>query len=617
MTLLINNQRAVITADTAFDYIAKNPLFDNREDYTLEITLPLRDCLRNRRLFGLQETVPDTFPDEFPARLIEGAFRKTGVLKILSVDRDEIHAQFIEQSLTGTALQEWEERQLSDLNIYLTQAECEAMGTSLPYYDSRTKEVMDSETDAVQSGATRYLAYYHLYMGYIVQRVIRAMGYTADLSAIAGSYLFRHLLCVNPVRRVEYGTGYAYPLHESLPAWTVGKFFDSIETLLAVKTQIDADAGVVSLLPLDSIFLKDEQIQVTPSVKYEAETLDDEQMSYWRDAKVCYSDAGLYGDCQWFVDKMVREGGTYLFTDLEDLNLSLQRSRDADTPIEMRDDLPAYRIMQASSRWFLAAEGQTGNESYGIWRVETLNRLRDNGGEGEEKQIDFRPADIVCCDTADADNVSMPSVASPEPLPVFADGDLTLPYRLLKDEKKDTPVWDTMYIVLCHEQDGSRLLWTHDMVQARARMRQSDVFYYRLTDAGNVRRFCDGEWENDDPKADMEYTRRLMTIDTAWQETFPLITPPCPIPTLCLYDFPELRPTGLAEVTETLPETVRKRLPEFDRTRKYTFYFLYRGMPDTKAVYVIRGRKYICASITVRVTTDGIDELKKGEFYRI
>ena len=60
MTILVNNTPAVLRADIAFDYVAKNSLFDNKDGYTLEITFPLKDCLTNQQIFGVTEAIPDS-----------------------------------------------------------------------------------------------------------------------------------------------------------------------------------------------------------------------------------------------------------------------------------------------------------------------------------------------------------------------------------------------------------------------------------------------------------------------------------------------------------------------------------------------------------------------------
>lgn len=50
---------------------------------------------------------------------------------------------------------------------------------------------------------------------------------------------------------------------------------------------------------------------------------------------------------------------------------------------------------------------------------------------------------------------------------------------------------------------------------------------------------------------------------------------------------------------------------------KYEFSFLSDTMPDVRSVFIIRGKKYLCAQIKTDVNQNGMSQLKKGTFYRI
>ena len=56
---------------------------------------------------------------------------------------------------------------------------------------------------------------------------------------------------------------------------------------------------------------------------------------------------------------------------------------------------------------------------------------------------------------------------------------------------------------------------------------------------------------------------------------------------------------------------------EIDSHRKYEFSFLSDTMPDVRAVFIIRGKKYLCAQIKTDINQNGMSQLKKGTFYRI
>ncbi len=56
---------------------------------------------------------------------------------------------------------------------------------------------------------------------------------------------------------------------------------------------------------------------------------------------------------------------------------------------------------------------------------------------------------------------------------------------------------------------------------------------------------------------------------------------------------------------------------EIESHRKYEFSFLSDTLPDVRAVFIIRGKKYLCAQIKTDINQNGMSQLKKGTFYRI
>ena len=59
------------------------------------------------------------------------------------------------------------------------------------------------------------------------------------------------------------------------------------------------------------------------------------------------------------------------------------------------------------------------------------------------------------------------------------------------------------------------------------------------------------------------------------------------------------------------------RVEEIEATRKYSFSWLGNSIPSPRAVFHIRGKKYLCKKITATFTENGMSQLLKGEFYRL
>ena len=56
---------------------------------------------------------------------------------------------------------------------------------------------------------------------------------------------------------------------------------------------------------------------------------------------------------------------------------------------------------------------------------------------------------------------------------------------------------------------------------------------------------------------------------------------------------------------------------QIDTNKKYEISFLADDLPDVKSVFIIHGKRYLCAEIKAEITTDGMSQLKKGTFYRV
>ncbi|MDE6649512.1 MAG: hypothetical protein K2K45_06255 [Muribaculaceae bacterium] len=61
----------------------------------------------------------------------------------------------------------------------------------------------------------------------------------------------------------------------------------------------------------------------------------------------------------------------------------------------------------------------------------------------------------------------------------------------------------------------------------------------------------------------------------------------------------------------------RRTVHAINSKLKKTFKFLADTIPDSRAVFFIRGKKYLCEKITATFTKNGMSQLLKGIFYPI
>ena len=61
----------------------------------------------------------------------------------------------------------------------------------------------------------------------------------------------------------------------------------------------------------------------------------------------------------------------------------------------------------------------------------------------------------------------------------------------------------------------------------------------------------------------------------------------------------------------------KKPFYELDDTVKYTFSFLADDIPNPRALFYIKGQRYLCEKITATFTENGMSQLLKGVFYKV
>ncbi len=615
MTILVNNTPAVIKKEISFDYIAQNSLFDNKDDYTLQINFPLKDCLANQRIFGCYETVPAEVTPRYNCQIIEGEFRKEGILKVLAVTTHEVQAQFI---VAEGVSAEWEDIRLADLALTAVML---PVPPSVTLYDERTQQTIPSQDEydlmtAEEQQNTRPSR--QVYIRSLIRAVAAALGYAIDDSALQDGYLYSHLLCLNPVYdSVPSGLGPTvryYDLSPALPDWTVKHFFEQVERLFACRVVTDERNATLALVPLTAFYSGNETV-ITPSDGHEVETLDDEQLSYWKDTMLKYADTGDCDNCQWFIDKLEKEGGVQNCDSLSGgfslLNQYLEQDLDENSdPAHTAQTIHDNRLLKAAGRYFLIRESQSGITHY-IYACVPLNMFRDNGADGGEYALDFKPVQWYWLkQTADNDR-RLPVVRTPEPEERFTTGIPTLPCAILANgerDKNDNCI-DALYVALAYRDPltGEFTLWTHDLYETRHTLQPADTCY---SDFAHGHHFLDGE-QTSEMNPDMSFTLSFLPVTDVVPDL------PSPVPSLALYPFPDITAGRIATPDPLSPDAIRRALPLFDRTKKYSFEFLCRGMPDVRSVFVIRGKRYVCRDITARVTADGISLLKKGTFFRL
>ena len=75
--------------------------------------------------------------------------------------------------------------------------------------------------------------------------------------------------------------------------------------------------------------------------------------------------------------------------------------------------------------------------------------------------------------------------------------------------------------------------------------------------------------------------------------------------------------THTLRLNEGLANSMRSVMYKIDDRKKYTFSFLSDTIPNPRALFYIRGQRYVCEKITATFHESGKSQLLKGVFYRV
>lgn len=75
--------------------------------------------------------------------------------------------------------------------------------------------------------------------------------------------------------------------------------------------------------------------------------------------------------------------------------------------------------------------------------------------------------------------------------------------------------------------------------------------------------------------------------------------------------------THTLRLNEGLANSMRSVMYKIDGRKKYTFSFLSDTIPSPRALFYIRGQRYVCEKITATFHESGKSQLLKGVFYRV
>lgn len=632
MILLIDHKPAAIKDGSSFDYTSDNRLFNDRDDYTMSIELPL-DNTENAAIFGnIHRKDADIDNIYFDAEIIADNFHKSGAVVIVSITESLAKVQFI----AGRSFQNFYP---AFDNTYIDELDLGAIPTWLPNNGSSqaggipmspeaawgTGDIIALPWANASSGNIQNRAEWDVngnWNWHVVQTDDDDTEVVSGLSCQARLYYLTQLICetlgyeFNAEQWASSDYYYLYSFNavpfawgqcnwqDTLPHWSISEFFDNLEKLMLCEFDINHKDKTINFSWSNDNVANAGTVAIDRVVdEFQTSISKDDDSQYRGTRNIGYADAGhnmsnIYS-CDWFFRKSkvramefdsLLQITTYMST--KPASWFLGEAKDI---IFYARDVDNYFIPYVTGRYLYDRTQHNEVMQYlNTYRLLPLNaygaRIFNEEKWDENEEIGIVPVWLdesnmgwmVFFEAGELDNTSTSGLRyhtkTDEEGEVEPDQILqSSKFRLVKDGGNDGK---TNYSNL---QVG---------------------FWYGLTDpVYNQPYFILNEQPH--PFLD-EYevkTSAIVNSVICYQNYY--------INSSMRHGSLRLNSNKYGQ-GKTLAQTI-----DIDNRKKYEFSFLMDGMPDVRATYIIRGKKYLCSSIKAEITQNGLSRLKKGTFWRI
>lgn len=651
MILLIDNRPAVIKDGSSFEYHSDNRLFMDRDDYSLSIELPL-GCPENDAIFGnINRKDVDIDNIYFAAEIICDNFHKRGAAVITAITDDVVKVQFLEKRSYQNFYPDFDNRYIDELELgsmpywkpnnyaeasggmsgrprpgYATGDEttveykspAQAWGDgdiiALPWVNNTSGNIQnradyvngaykwhvaqddDDDTELV-SGLSCQIRLYKL-----VELICDALGYDFEADDWRNSDYY-HLYSFNTAP-FAWGLG---TWQSTLPHWSLNEFFENLEKLLLCEFDIDHEAQCITFSWSNANVQAAGTVELNQIVdEFTATVTRDDESKYKGVRNIGYADAGHemwnFYSCYWFFHKGARYA--YSYDTLQELITALRN---------IASSTGGRGSMSAQSLYY-AADVDTYFVLYGIKREKT-GGTNPIYGDLYETVYRLLPLNIFGDRINDEENWEDKEEIGI--VPVWIDDTLTA--------EDDSYKGETVFMDMGTTDNTST---SGESYTYGRRPNATTVPFSTLLQSSLIENIKAGDNDGDNGISYLQVG--------FWFGNYQQFAPYLPHPFIDKFDLKVTWQVTNQHVVHTWSRIdsgheVSLRLNndsygqgqllaaaiEIDSHRKYEFSFLSDTMPDVRSVFIIRGKKYLCAQIKTDINQNGMSQLKKGTFYRI
>ena len=613
MEIRINGKIAMLKKGTSFEFVAENRLFSGSDGYTLSITFPLRHCRNNLDIFGHINRA-DVIAGKviFDCEIRDRNFYKFGSITITEINDAEVKTQFLEGRSEQNFDVTFDDVFINELDLggptettdstpdkawdpFINNMKCVA----LPWvndYSGNIQNLADFHPEERNpDGTLKSHSYYSWnsdcrgrswqpYLLYITKKICEAVGYSADFSKWEEKEEYKYLLVCNTLPYAWDTAGFA----RALPHWTVAEFFEKLELFLGGEFTIDHRGKSVEFAFTDATLLATEPVQLDKVIdEHTVEvTVDDDKCEYQEAKNLVYKECDhemwKFYSCDWFI-KAWQKGAVRYATMRELLsanrwlatwNGSTSRGSNRDKLL-YAEDVDTYFLLRSLSKT-LAEERDGWMPNRYTYRMELRpvnifgGRIVNEDEDADELEIEFVPAWVD--ETEDKYGRC-----------------LFLSFSGYDENDSTGTAWNRDPDE--HKKEIDNTLFQPFAMQALAGgERNKKAEYYDRIYVG----WWDGT-QTPNGKLPHPYVEDIEIADD-WSNF------------INIHFSLRINHTTLNR---------RRTVYSINTRQKTTFKFLSDNIPNPRAVFFIKGKKYLCEKMTATFTENGMSQLIKGVFYPI
>jgi len=611
MEIRINGNVAALKKGTSFEYVAENRLFSGSDGYTLTITFPLRHCPQNLAIFGhINRADVRAGKVIFDCEIRDKGFCKFGSITITEINDAEVKTQFLEGRSEQNFYKTFDKVYINELDLSAPPTTDKAIRTpstawqpnhsnpecvALPWVNDYSGNIQNLANYVIDDASQNRGHYewntetsglsWQPYLLYITKKICEAVGYSSDFSKWEQSEEYKYLLVCNTLPYAWYLPGFA----NALPHWSVAEYFEKLELLLDGEFTINHRDRSVSFNFCTDILAALHPVCLDKVIDEHSEEISDQDHNCeYAEAKnlvfkECDHEMWKFYSCDWFIK--AGKAGAVRYATMTDLlnankglatwNGSTQRGSNRDKLL-YAEDVDAYFIVRSLSKELVEERDKWRPNIYKYkMELRPVNlfggRIVDDSDEADEVEIEFVPAWID--ETEDKYGRLLFLAFSG-----YDENDSTSTSWSVNPDERKAEIDNTLF--------QPRSLQSLSAGEKKKKAEYYDRIYLAWWDGAGV---------PDDGRLPHPYVEDIEILPD-WS------------------NFRNLHFSMRLNKHNSSPRASRHTI---DTRKKMNFKFISDSIPDPRALFFIRGKRYLCEKLTATFTEQGMSQLIKGVFWPV